>query len=176
LLYAVRDAIFLMGYDERTCQIMADGHPPARCGDVFVAVHQSTDRQTMDNAYNGYYNFSVTLTMRTADVPIDRVGDQRLARKLSRKTGFNAKVEIISNSLHMDWGVIQDANNYLMEFNQDAYIVHGFAEPQRYRGSEIPQLVGGEWFYGMPETQDVGLKAEMRFEDARRLQPIAEFV
>jgi len=179
LLWAVRDALVnneVFEYDATTCAIMGDGHPAPDCGEVFVAIHDGSARQDMHNAKNDYFNIFITVTMRCSDVPVDRIGDMRLAAKLTRERGFNRRCEEIANFLHMDWGVLQDANQNLQEFNPQAVIVHGFCEPLMYAGMEIPALVGGEWFWADPESADVGLKSELSFVDARRLQTIGEYV
>ena len=155
---------------------MPNGQPSPECGDIFVAVHQMAARQDMRNAKNDYFGFFLTVTMRISDVPIDRIGDTRLAAELARERGFNRRCEELANFLHMDWGVLQDANQNLIDQNPKAVIVHGFCEPAMYKGMELPALAGGEWFWSVPEAQDAGLKAELRFDDARRLQTIAEYV
>ncbi len=183
LLFAVRDAIRGdgFGYSEATCEVMPDGHPPPRCGDIFLAIHEGPTRSRADNCLDEYFDFFLTLTLRTAGVPIDRVGDQLLARNLARRVlpgqpkSFNARAEEMRAFMHMNWGVLQDANNNLVAFLPDAQTVYGFVEPARYRGMEVPVLQGGDWFASMPEASDVGLKSQLRFEDCRRLQAIATY-
>lgn len=183
LLYAARDAIrgADFGYSEATCDIMADGMPPAACGDIYVAVHQTSTYSDMMGALNEFWGFFVTLTMRFS-VPVDRVGDKVLASKLARQRGpngqpsFNARAEQLRAFLHMDWGIIQDANNNLVAWSTDSPVIYGFCEPAAFKGMEAPVLVGGEWFSADPAGPDTGLKAELRFEDARRLQAIAHYV
>jgi hypothetical protein len=169
LLFAVRDAVrgAGFGYGIRECEIMPDGHPQPRCGNVFVSVYQGAYRSTMDNALNEYYGWNLTLTMRV-NVPWDRIGDQLLAQKLARKIGFNARCAVLRGFLHMNWSLLQPANQYLLDVNPDATLVYGFSEPARFRSGDVPVLVGGEWFAAEPEATDVGLKAELRFEDCRR--------
>ena len=155
---------------------MPDGHPPPRCGDIFVSIYELASRSTNDNCLMEYFSFGVTLTMRVTNTSLDRVGDSLLARKLAKKVGFNSRAEQLRAFLHMAWGIIGDANTLINDLTLSGNIVYGFAEPARYRGMEAPVLVGGEWFSAVPEAMDMGIKAEMRFEDARRLQPIALFV
>ncbi len=185
LLYATRDAIrdAGWGYDTATCDLAGPGgQPPARCGDVYVAVHQNATASEMDNALDEYLGFLLTLTMRLGKVPVYRVGDRLLASNLARRPGpngswsFNARAEQLRSVHHMGWGILQDANTNLVAWEPDAVVVAGFCEPARYRGLEEPRLVGGEWFGADPESTDVGLVASLRFEDARRLQPIATYV
>jgi hypothetical protein len=182
LLYAVRDGIrrLVPGYDVATCEITDDGRPPPRCGNYFAAVHGGTDDSMSDNQLQEYLDFSVTLTMRVA-VPLDRVGDQQLARNIARvplgqRQGFYAKREQLRAFLHMSWERIvlvgrvpPSANDNLAAWLTGT--VYGFCEPARYRGSEKPTLVGGEWFGSEPDAEDTGIKSEIRFARARRFQP-----
>jgi hypothetical protein len=181
LLYAVRDGIRGAGYNynQNSCEIMGDDRPPPRCGDRFAAVYQMPSQSVMMNALDEYFAFGVTLTRRVT-VPLDRLGDQllakKVARKLARTIGFNAECEQLRAFLHMNWGILQDANQNLISLEPDANMVYGFVEPAHFAGMETPILVGGEWFNAEPEASDVGLKAELRFDGTRRLQPIALYV
>ncbi len=177
ILMATQQALHTaeQGYSLENCRVMADGYPPAGCGNLFVAIHQGVISSRMDNALDEYFNVTLTLTMRVS-VPVDRVGDSLLAQRLAKNTGFNRKMNFLATFLHMNWEVIGIANNILVELFPQADIIHGFAEPLRYKNSEMPGFVGGEWFASAPEAEDVGLKAEIRFEDARRLQAIEEYV
>lgn len=176
LLFSVRDAIrgAGFGYGVPQCDTMPTGKPKPGMGNLFVAVHQGASKSDMDNALDEYFGFRVTLTMRV-NVPWDRVGDQLLAVETARETGFNRRCEQLRAFLHMNWGVLQDANNYLVTLSPDASVVYGFCEPARYRGMEQATFQTGEWF-ASEEGEDVGLKSELTFEDARRLQPIAQYV
>jgi hypothetical protein len=179
----VRDAIRAAGfnYGKTECEIMDDGRPPPRCGAVFVAVHGGSSRSIADNQLFELYSFSVTLTMRLARVSFDRIGDQLIARNVARdplanREGFNAKVEQLRALLHMNWRVTvltgqtpNSANDNLSAWATGT--VYGFCEPARYRTSEVPKLVGGDWFGAEPDIEDFGVKSEIRFEGAKRFQP-----
>jgi hypothetical protein len=181
LLLAIRDDIRKagFGYDSpASCEIMDDGKPPPRAGNVFVAVHEGQVRSTNDNCLMEYYDWNITLTMRVA-VPLDRVGDQLLASKLARKHGpgqpsFNARLEQLRAFLHVNWRIgLYNANANLIEMAPPGIIsVYGFIEPARYRSMEKPVLVGPDWFSATPESGHVGLKSELRFEGARRMQAL----
>lgn len=179
LLQAVLDEVLgaSLGYDAATFGIQPDGHPPPRMGNVYGALHEGATRSLMDNALDEYFGFSITLTM-IVKAPLDRVGDTQLARKLARQKqpggapSFNARVEQLRSLLHMDWGLLQAANTYLTQWASDEVTVYGFAEPARYRGCEQPHLEGGAWLVADPAAENTCLVAEMRFEDARRLQAI----
>lgn len=175
LLHAVRDNVYRdLGYDVRTCDIRDDGHPPPRCGSVFLAIHQGGVSSDMQNALDEYFDFALTLTMRVS-VPLERIGDRQLAIETTQDSGWNRKAHRVKNYLHMAWGILQDANQYLVDWNPDAPTVYGFCEPARFADMETPVLVGGEWFGADLEAGDVGLQGAIRFVRARRLQALTTF-
>ena len=187
LLYAVRDGIRAAGmnYGVHECDIRDSGKPKPECGNVYVAVHDGKTRSVADNQLNEVYDFAVTLTMRVT-IPADRIGDQLLARNLAlvplaQRQGFNAKIEQLRTFLHMNWAITvlrnqtpNSANDNLASwgFSTNGADVYGFYEPARYRGTEVPSPVGDEWFEAEPTGDNFGIKAQMRFEGAKRLQPV----
>ena len=184
LLYSVRDGIRAasMNYGVAECEIMDDGRPPPRCGNFFVAVHGGKSSPGPANSRNldELFGFSVTLTMRVT-VPLDRLGDQQIARNIERiplgyRQGFNAKAEQLRDFLHMNWRITvltgqtpNSANDNIIAWATGT--VYGFVEPARFMGMELPRLVGGEWFAAEPESEDMGIVTELRFDRAKRLQP-----
>lgn len=184
LLYAVRDGIRAtsgMNYDQATCEIMDDGRPPPRCGNFFAAIHDGSVTSDADNQLNEWYEFMVTLTMRLT-VPLDRVGDQQMARNVTRvplgeRQGFYAKLERLRALLHMNWNFTvvtgqtpNSANDNLAAWSTGT--VYGFCEPMRFLGYESPKLVLGDWFASDPESEDMGMKSTLRFGRCRRFQPV----
>lgn len=151
------------------------GKPIPSCGDIYVAVHELPGKSGGENSLDERFSFGVTLTMRLQGIPLDRIGDKLLAVKLAKSTGFNRRADRLKNLLHMDWNLLKLANNYLVEVNPDAQQVYGFCEPGRYRGREVPVLVGPEWFDAEPTMDEMGLKSELRFDDARRMQALGTF-
>jgi hypothetical protein len=178
LLYAVRDCVIGAGYgyNVNTCDVMPDGEPKANCGDIFIAVHQGGSQGGGYGRLDEMFAFNLTLTMRCRGIPKDRVGDSLLAQKVAKSTGFNRRAEQLRAFLHENWFLLYYANNYLVEYSGDQEVVYGFCEPPRYRGQSEPHFVYGGWFSGNPEDEDVGLMAELRFDDCRRFQAIATFV
>lgn len=183
LLFAVRDGIRAAGmnYDHASCELMDDGRPPPRCGNYFLAIHDGMMRSTADNQLNELYDFVLTLTMRVT-VPLDRVGDQQIARNIARvplgeRQGFYARCDRLRAYLHMNWGrvVLMSQTPPSANDNLQAWAtgneVYGFCEPMRFLQMESPKLVGGEWFGADPDAEEVGIKAELRFGNARRMQP-----
>lgn len=183
LLFAVRDGIRAQsfGYGVPEVDIMDDGHPPERVGNIFVAIHEGQSRSTARRNLDEYFAFAITLTMRVS-VPVDRIGNTLLASKLARTSGkgqpsFNARMEQLRAFLHMNWRMTvmpnqtpPSANDNLCAWSARA-TEYGFIEPAGYIGRDKPTLVGGEWFGATPEASDVGLICEMRFDGARRMQP-----
>ncbi len=184
LLYSVRDTIRAagIGYGKAESEIMDDGKPPPRAGNVFVAVHGGKSSPGSANDRNLYelFDFAVTLTMRVI-VPLDRVGDQQIARNLAlvplaQRQGFNARVERLRGLLHMNWRMTvltsqtpPSANDNLAAWATGT--VYGFVEPARYGGAEVPMLVGADWMGAEPEAEDFAIKSELRFARAARFQP-----
>lgn len=185
LLYAVRDGIRAasMSYGRAECEIMPDGKPPPRAGNVFVAIHGGKSRAgaANDNSLFELFDYAVTLTMRVT--VLDRVGDQLIARNIAlvpqgQRQGFNAKLEQLRAYLHMNWQITvlqgqtpNSANDNLAAWATGT--VYGFCEPARYKGGEIAALVGAEWFGTSTEegAEEFGVKSELRLEGAKRFQP-----
>ncbi len=181
LLYAVRNTIWSSGlqYASESCDIMKDGQPPARAGNVFVAVHASATRTSpeTDNKLEEYFGFQLTVTIR-CKAPPDRIGNSEITVQLKDNLGMNRRVEALRALMHMNWGVVQDANNFLVQWAPDNQgIVYGFSEPARYKGCSEPRLEGDAWFSAKPGGKEpFGAVVEMDFVDARRFQAIAEYV
>lgn len=158
---------------------MDDGRPPPRAGNFFAAIHDGRMRCDTDNSMDERYEFAITLTMRVT-VPLDRVGDQQMARNIERvplgqRQGFYAKTDALRALLHMGWKIVvlrnqtpNSANDNIADWGTG--IVYGFCEPMRFTGMEFPKLVGGEWFGSDPESTEMGMKAMLSFGRCRRIQ------
>lgn len=172
-----------LGYDEATSEITPGPQPPARAGTFFCALHQLEDVATGDNRLEEDYSWGLALTARIT-VPPDRVGNALLVSELARRRGplgqpsFNARADDLRALFHMDWATLGAANTLLAAWTQDV-VVYGFCEPARYRGGgKAVRLVGPEWFgaRAAEEGPPVALTATLRFEGAKRFQPLATFV
>lgn len=191
LLFSVRDNIRAQsfGYSSPNyCELTGpDGRPPPRVGNFFVSVYELASSNTATRNLDEKFSFGLTLTQRIAagSVPRDRIGDQAIASKLARVSGkgnpsFNARCEQLRAYLHMNWTITvmtsqtpNSANDNLSQWAPAGLATtYGFVEPARFAGQDRPQLVYAEWFEAAnPESSEMGLKAELRFADARRLQP-----
>ena len=189
LLYSVRDGIRNAGYGYGIPEvdIQDDGHPPQGVGNIYVAVYERSSTSRAKNNLDEYFNFAICLTMRVSQVPLDRIGNTLLASKLARTAGkgqpsFNARMEQLRAYLHMNWTitVVQGTTPASANDNIAAWTpsgsVYGFIEPAAYTGRDKPELVGGEWFGAAPDATDVGIKCELRFDGARRMQPMTAAV
>ncbi len=186
LLYAVRDGIRAAGmqYGAAECEIMDDARPPPRAGNYFLSIHDGMVRSVADNQLHEYYDFSATLTMRLI-APLDRVGDQQMARNIARvplgeRQGFYAKAERVRAFLHMNWtitvvtgGTSSSANDNLALWSPGP-TVYGFTEPMRFQSMEAPKLVYADWFQTDPTDDPQGMKATLRFGNCRRFQPVTQ--
>lgn len=173
LLYAVRETVQQndygsFSYDYASVQIMPDGHPTPRAGNVFIAVHQKGETSDLANSLNVYYDFALTLTMRLQGYPIERIGEQMLATKLAEQTGFNRRANALAVLMHMNWNAISLANEKLQEMMPAVELISGYSEPARYSGMDFPQFCDAEWFYAEPSGEIEGLKAEINFRNCRR--------
>ena len=163
---------------------MDDGKPSPRFGNYFVSVHGGKSRPALANIRNldEYFDFNVTLTARVIG-PLDRVGDQQIARNIARvplgqRQGFNAKLEQLKVFIHSNWviTVLQgqkppSANDNLAAWAADSSPVYGFVEPARWASSELPTLVDGRWTGDDPDQEGFAIKAQLSFIGARRMQP-----
>jgi hypothetical protein len=184
LLFAVRDGVRTagFGYGEAECDIRESGKPPPRCGMWYAAIHDGAVRSDRQNQLMEIYSFSVTLTARLVQVPIDKVGDQLIARNVPmsptiNRTGFNKKVEQLRAFLHMNWKLVvvpnqspNSANDYLVQWCTGT--VYGFYEPMKYTGVPSVRFAPDDWFGDEQGVESVGLLAELRFDDCKRFQPI----
>lgn len=176
LLHAVQSAIRTgLKYDKSHCSIMDDEQPPRECGDWFVSIFEGGEQSSSHRNLDIYYAYSICLTMKLKGIPLDRVGDSLLARKVAREQGWNRRADAIKNLLHMNWNVLQTANENMVEFASEAEIIYGFCEPARYMGREKPQLVGPQWF-GIDGKTEIGIKGTLYFDYARRFQPPEGYV
>ncbi len=168
-------------YDQATCSLCANGKPDARCGKWFVAVHGGKSGSSSTRNLDERFGFSLTLTARVTE-SLDRVGEAMVARNvplapLGQRQGFDAKVEQLRTLLHMNWAMTvltgqtpPSANDNLATWATGT--VYAFVEPAAWKGQDSePGEVGADWFGEDPESESLGLKLEMRFDGARRMQP-----
>lgn len=172
-----------IGYNKINCQIMPDERPPAGfLGEHFISVWQGPITGLSDNCLNESYSWNVTLTARTGMVPRDRIGDRALACRIANTPGpngapsFNARMDQLRSMSHMAWGMLQDANNILMELSGSSNLVYGFYEPARVRSIGDLSVVGDDWFDAEPDNSSMAIKETISLQEAKRFQPIALYV
>ena len=187
LLFAVRDHLRAagFGYGPEQVDIRDDGKPPENCGSIYIAVHPGAVTNSATRNLDERFAWNLTLTMRVS-VPANRVGDQLLASKLSRKSGpgnpsFTSRVEQLRGWGHMNWKVTvlvgqtpASANDNILSWSPSGTTVYGFCEPASKGIAERPILVGPDWLGADPDSGMMAIKSEIRFDGnggARRLQP-----
>lgn len=154
---------------DKECLVMPDGRPPPACGQKFYAVHSGSmhnpnmSRQTLE----AMHGFAVTLTLRCAHLPIDRLGDELITKAT---TGLWALVDSLIDALHQDYNTLDSANTTL------GALVNGFIEPQTWIASVYLGPRDPSWFWSDDEHDPLaaipGLAVEVQFADAKRLQAL----
>jgi hypothetical protein len=99
------------------CDVMPDGQPPEKCGQVFVAVHPSQWNQTNDagTALDETFGFQVTVSVRSRKVSGDAWGRATMCdpRKGTGQGGLYAVAEGVRAALHCDYTAIAKANSLI---------------------------------------------------------------
>jgi hypothetical protein len=174
---AVRDSIRSQswGYDYAICELMEDGKPPSRCGQLFVAVHDGGRSSDQQNSLDERYAVIVTVTMRSSYIAKDRIGLNLIDEKqIGTKLGFDDVVDRIRALQHMNYNVMNAANTIILASVSPGTDVYGFAEPLMYQGEDgPPRSVGADWFNAEPESLETGIVQGLKFGNARRLQRTA---
>jgi hypothetical protein len=170
-----REAGIKYGYREVEL-VGPDGMPPPRCGDIFIGLCDGGVRNDSVENLDEFYQVNMTLTMRVKGIPLDRIGDQLLAKKVAQKIGFNARCDVLRALFNKNWQVVQRANQMLVELNPDAATIYGFCEPPIFVGREAAHWVGPDWFSVEPSQDHYGLAAQLRFDRCRRLQAVGSQV
>lgn len=175
LLDAVEDAVRTAGdYTEAQCGVQPDGMPPPSAGQMYAAIHggawDSADQEA--HRLDEYLGVAVTLSMRTAFTPRDRVGREAVRKA---KKGLYARAEVIRAALHMSYTVILAANTAMDATYTDAgRAVDGFVEPLKFSGGGRVQRQGPDWWGGSDDGEggDPGFTLEVNFVQARRVQKL----
>ena len=171
LLNGVVDRILsVCGYSPRDCGVQPDGSPETWNGQIYVAVHPFEIRQVDDNALRMHeaYSLGVTLTMRTAWLPKDKLGPKIVARGT---TGIYARAQAIRAAVHMSYAVITSANADI------GATENGFLTPLVYEGMGRLTKQGPAWFSSpmkAPDHSATGYSLEIRFGGAERVQKLEE--
>jgi len=186
LLLAVRDRLRQtianggLAYLPQQCEIMPTGMPPPACGEFFVAIHEGEWSFADIEGLDEMMGVEVTVTMRAAKVPKDKLGTNLLVGPTGQS--LYDQLEKIRAKLHMDPGPRSstDASHYPVLALANTTIgtgENGFVEPLRFRGpAGKTQEVYADWFTAeaMPGSPPLGLVRTLVFGGARRIQTIEE--
>lgn len=186
LLLAVRDRLRQpiadggLAYLAQQCEVMPDGMPPPNAGEFFVAIHEGEWTYTDIEGLDEIMGVEVTVTMRAAKVPKDRLGTNLLVGPTGKS--LYDQLEKIRAKLHMDPGPrsASDPSHYPVLALANATIgagENGFMEPLRFRGpAGKTREVYADWFgaENTPDSSPLGLVRTLIFGGARRVQRIEE--
>jgi hypothetical protein len=159
-----------LGYTSGQCAVQPDGAPEAWSGQIYLAVHPGEVR---DNGSQGLrldelYSVSVTITMKSAFMPKDRLGDKLVKRQY---TGIYARAHAIRALIHMNQTVRTDANTLI---GADE---NGFLTPLEFLSIGMLTARGPEWLSSdmkAPPHAVAAWSLEVRFGNANRVQKIEE--
>lgn len=193
--YDNADAPTQLRHRAANCRVMPNHHPPADCGDEFIAIYGALHRPRQpfpEVATDEQFGLTVAVTLRINSVPATERGEAGYVTDpdlyaLGWKT-IEARCREIIGLIDKNYDLLVDAN-----------ILHntenGFSEPLHWVGSDAaPQEVGAEHFCawhaginqlntnavvnlpGMPTADDTyGLLMHIRFDGAVRFQPATVF-
>jgi hypothetical protein len=150
-----------LSLDETTCDEAAgdDGRPPNFAGQVFYGVHEGEWSNDSDLSLDERLGVHVTITLRTALDPLDRL---KLARSELRQ-----RADAVRKTLHMSYTVLNAVNVIL------GNTVNGLVEPLVFVDGGKNVVRGPDWF-GSDDINDgpTGLSRTLRFARALRVQTL----
>ena len=170
LMLSVRDEVRLkLDLKEDECHVMPDGRPMPSCGQRFIAIYAHSWNASPDdfNAAEGlveWYGVTCAVTFRSAYVPFDR-----------HIPGIGLEMEDfcrkIISTVHLNHNILLRTNELIAE-ELGQMTGTGMLEQLRWASCDAsPTFVTGDWFgEGPPIDQNTGLMAEVRFEQATRVQ------
>lgn len=168
LLFAVRNQLRAkLNYSPQVCEIMPDGKPSPGAGEKFVAVYfgYENDAGSHGESLDQYFGVNVTLSVRIAKAPIDRVGPDIIA---VAGTGLLAEARRIQAIIHMDpdgYAIVKAANVLIgPNFN-------GFIEPLQWTSTNYLGVQGAAWYRSKKGTAS-GVAVTLAFGKARRVEKI----
>lgn len=189
LLLAVRDRLKQgladggLAYTAAECEVMFDGQPPPRCGELFVAIHEGYwlpgPPDEDDGSLTELCGVDVTVTVRTGKVPFDRLGTDAYCGPAGQS--LEERCRAIIAKLHKDPGPRAAGNpaHYPVLATANATIgagENGFIEPLVFikPGKVTPR--GPAWFSSdLPDGQaPSGLSLTLHFGGAKRVQVVEE--
>ena len=152
LMVAARNLIrTTYSLDERHCKITASGKPIPKAGRVFYAVHDFGEQNRApesDVHFHASGSFSVTISVKTAHVPVDRFDEVLYAPEMDstqQEKGIYDRATKLRDLLHMNYSLMSSANTIIesTDAGRDKII-----KPPRWLSIMDlgPQSV--DWFWG----------------------------
>ena len=162
LLLATQARILALGIvSAAQIGLVEDGQPPASAGQTFVRISPGAMTSRMRVARARPYGIRVTITVKTAVAPADR-----LAAAFIQSTNqlYDLEQRIFS-AVHESYEIQNDANVRLGD------AVSGFLEPLKFDGTNDPEAKRADWFHSDIKGGNTasGQALVMRFGDAFHL-------
>lgn len=148
--------------DENSVDNMVDGRPPGNCGEMFISVHPGGFRGQSQEYIDALHQANVTVTIRTAKTPFDRMGRFSV---IDKELGLGNLVQKIVEYVHLNYIIVEYANDFIEDKKVNRWI-----EPLRLNVVSPPRLVGGDWFHADTPAQEEAVIQTISFGDARRIQ------
>jgi hypothetical protein len=183
------------GLIAQSCRVMPNHHPPAMCGDEFIAIYGSVYRPRevwIQTAIEEQFGLTIAITRRINLVPRDSRGEIGYIIDPDQYAdgwkSIDARSREIVGLLDKNYALLRLAEALFDNEN-------GFSEPLYWVGTDpAPTEVSNEHFCayhaginndnsnnvsglpGIPEADDVyGLLTHIRFDGAIRFQPNTEY-
>lgn len=161
LMVAVRETIRAKyGLKENGCKITPNGRPVPSAGRLFYGVHgyeSSNNQPEADTAYGASAGFQVTISVRTAHIPFDKLDDVLYDAVLDDQypeRGLYDRCEKLRNLLHMSYPLMDRAGEILrQEMTAEASARNVFVKPPRWLNTYDMGEQSGDWFWGGQPTE-----------------------
>lgn len=146
--------------DETLCNVMADGRPPAECGELFLSVHPGSFRGVSMEILECVHSLNITITLRTANAAFDKLG---LTHVTDFSLGIGELAQTLAEYIHLNQSIINLANTKI-----DIY-KNRWVEPLRFSSASTPRLESGRWFHAESGIEEAIVQT-LSFTDAKRVQ------
>ena len=170
LLQATRDTLRAsLSLPPSECDVRPGGQPPPTFGQRYVAVYGvswANQTPTMQAGIDELYGVAAMVTLRTAQIPVDRLGGEAYIRPL---IGIEALCRRVMVAVHMNYDLMNLANSFIPN------ATHLFIQPLFWSATDAePELRDETWVWAKPQEGKApticAMTMEIRFADARRPQ------
>lgn len=170
LLQATRDTLrSSLSLSPQECDVRPGGQPPPSFGQRYVALYGTSwgnETPTMQAGIDEVYGVGAMVTLRVAQIPIDRFGGDAYIKPL---IGLEALCRRVMLVVHMNYDLMALANSFLPD------APNLLEQPLFWNSTDAePNLRDEDWVWSQaPEGKAptvCAMTMEVRFSDARRTQ------